>query len=149
MRGRKPIASAPLPTAGRPRSFRRATGFAERRRSGRKLDHSRIGVITNGLFAFSLESKAMLLVVRTLARIYIAAHERLEKPLAAEMLPRERRSPGLGVLASANAIGDRLSSIGVGRLITAGYSRAAFLGAAGLGRLGTLWMLAFSRRRVA
>ena len=62
------------------------------------------------------------------------------------MLPRPQRSLGLGVLASANAIGDMASSVGVGLLLAAGYQRTAFLVPAAFGVAGVLWMIAFERR---
>lgn len=67
--------------------------------------------------------------------------------VAAEMLPREQRSLGLGVLASANAVGDMISSVGVGMLLAAGYQRTAFLIPALFGLAGTLWMFGFARWR--
>ena len=37
--------------------------------------------------------------------IYIAVEETVEKAAIAELLPREQRSLGFGILASANAVG--------------------------------------------
>lgn len=104
-----------------------------------------LGVVTNGLLAFSFGARALLVVAILLSGVYIAIQETLEKAAAAEMLPREQRSFGLGVLASANAVGDMLSSIGVGLLLAAGYQRTAFLLPALFGLAGTLWMSGFER----
>jgi hypothetical protein len=51
-----------------------------------------------------------------LSGVAIAIEETVEKACVAEMLPREIRSYGLGILAAANAVGDMVSSIGVGVL---------------------------------
>jgi MFS family permease len=104
-----------------------------------------LGVVTNALLAFSSGTPSLLVVAIVLSGVYIAVEETLEKAVAAEMLPRAQRSFGLGVLASANAIGDMLSSMGVGLLLAAGYQRTAFLVPALFGLAGTLWMLAFAR----
>lgn len=108
-----------------------------------------LGVCTNALLAFSSGSPRMLVLAIVLSGVYIAVEETLEKAAAVEMLPREQRSLGLGVLASANAVGDMLSSIGVGLLLAGGQLRAAFLVPAAFGLAGTLWMLAFARRQGA
>jgi MFS family permease len=104
-----------------------------------------LGVATNGLLAFSFGAPSLLVIAIVLSGIYIAIQETLEKAVAAEMLPREQRSLGLGVLASANAVGDMLSSIGVGLLLAAGHQRTAFLIPALFGLAGTVWMLGFER----
>jgi MFS family permease len=104
-----------------------------------------LGVATNTLLAFSFGAPSLLVIGIVLSGIYIAVEETLEKAVAAEMLPREKRSLGLGVLASANAVGDMLSSIGVGLLLAAGYQRTAFLIPALFGLAGTLWMFGFAR----
>ena len=100
-----------------------------------------LGVATNVLLAFSFGARALLVAAIVLSGVYIAVEETLEKAVAAEMLPRDQRSLGLGVLASANALGDMMSSVGVGLLLVAGYSRTAFLVPAGFGLAGTLWMV--------
>lgn len=104
-----------------------------------------LGGVTNALLAFSFGLPGLLVIAVVLSGIYIAIEETLEKAVAAEMLPRGQRSLGLGLLASANAVGDMLSSIGVGLLLAAGYQRAAFLLPAAFGLAGTSWMLAFAR----
>lgn len=99
-----------------------------------------LGVVTNVLLAFSFGTPSLLVVAIMLSGVYIAVEETLEKAVAAEILPREQRSLGLGLLASANAVGDMLSSIFVGLLLATGYSRTALLLAAGFGLAGTIWM---------
>lgn len=107
-----------------------------------------LGVVTNIILAFSFGAPSLLVLAIVLSGIYIAIEETLEKAVAAEMLPRAQRSLGLGVLASANAIGDMVSSVGVGLLLAAGFQRMAFLLAATFGAAGLLWMIAFGRNRL-
>lgn len=103
-----------------------------------------LGVLTNGLLALALDVPGLLVMAIVFSGIYIAIEETLEKAVAAEMLPRQQRSLGLGVLASANAVGDMLSSVGVGFLLAGGYQRAAFLVPALFGLAGTVWMVVFA-----
>ena len=108
-----------------------------------------LGVLTNGLLAWSMARPALLVVAIALSGVYIAIEETLEKATAAEVLPREQRSLGLGILAAANAVGDMLSSVGVGLLLASGHTRAAFLIPAVFGMVGTLWMIATRPRITA
>ncbi len=105
-----------------------------------------LGVITNVLLAFSTGSQALLVLAIVLSGVYIAIEETLEKAVAAEMLARNQRSLGLGVLAAANAGGDMLSSVGLGLLIATQHTQAAFLIAATFGFAGVVWMLFFMRQ---
>lgn len=105
-----------------------------------------LGVVTNVVLAFGSHSIAWLVVAVVLSGVYIAAEETLEKATGAELLPREARSLGLGILGTANAVGDMISSVGVGLLIEAGSPGLGFGLAAGVGALGTVWMIAFARR---
>jgi MFS family permease len=100
-----------------------------------------LGVGTNLLLAFFSGSLGWLVGAIVLSGVYIAVEETLEKAVAAEMLPRELRSLGFGILACANAVGDMASSLYVGFLLEAGRPVLAFGLAAGLGALGVLWML--------
>jgi hypothetical protein len=79
--------------------------------------------------------------------VYIAIEETLEKAVAAELLPRERRSLGFGILACGNAVGDMASSLYVGLLLEAGYTTLAFGIAASLGAVGVGWMVWLIGRR--
>lgn len=99
-----------------------------------------LGVVTNVVFAFSAGSLPLLLVAIAASGIYIAIEETLEKAVVAQVLPREQRSLGLGVLASVNALGDFASSLMVGLLIASGHVRLAFLILAAFSALGVLWM---------
>jgi MFS family permease len=71
-----------------------------------------------------------------LAGLYVAIQDTLEKSVAAQLLPKEIRATGYGVLATVNGLGDFASSIAVGFLWTiispaAGFAYAAILTAAG------------------
>lgn len=103
-----------------------------------------IGVGTNLVLAFSAGSLPVVIAAIALSGIYIAIEETLEKATVAQILPRELKSLGFGVLACANAVGDMASSVYVGSLMEAGRSTLAFSIAAGFGMLGVLWMLAIS-----
>jgi MFS family permease len=107
-----------------------------------------LGVATNVLLALTSSSVPWLIVAIVMSGIYIAVEETVEKAAAAEMLPREQKSFGFGVLASANAVGDMLSSVGVGLLLDAGRTGLAFALPAAAGLAGTVWMLAVVRRRI-
>jgi MFS family permease len=106
-----------------------------------------LGVATNLLLAFVSGTLGWLIAAIVMSGVYIAVEETLEKAVAAELLPRERRSLGFGILACANAIGDMASSLYVGLLLEAGYSTAAFAVAAAFGAVGVCWMLWFVFRR--
>jgi len=81
-----------------------------------------------------------------LSGVAIAVEETVEKACVAELLPRETRSYGLGVLATANAIGDMVSSVGAGILWDRLGARAAFGSAAGCSAAGLLLLVAIARR---
>jgi MFS family permease len=82
-----------------------------------------------------------LVVLFALAGIYIAIVDSIQRALAADLLPLERRATGYGALATVNSVGDLVSSIVVGVLWTqvsaaAGFWYAAvltFTGAVALG----------------
>lgn len=105
-----------------------------------------LGVATNVLLAMASSSIVGVAVAVLLSGVYIAIEETIEKAAAAELLPRSLRSLGFGILASANAIGDMVSSIVIGLLLESGYPRLAFGLAAGFGTAGLIWtaLLAFS-----
>jgi MFS family permease len=106
-----------------------------------------IGVVTNVTLALAGASLGWLVVAIVLSGIYIAIEETLEKAVVAQLLPREQRSLGLGVLASVNALGDLGSSLTVGLLLAADRPALAFLLPAVAGGLGTAWMFALVARR--
>ena len=106
-----------------------------------------IGVGTNLLLMLHGGSIGWLILAILLSGVYIAIEETLEKATAAEMLPRELRSLGFGILACTNAIGDLVSSLYVGFLLEAGKMELAFGLAAVLGSLGVAWMIWLARSR--
>jgi len=108
-----------------------------------------LGVGTNLLLAFFSGSLAWLVLAIVCSGVYIAAEETLEKAVAAELLPRELRSLGLGILACGNAVGDMVSSLYVGLLLEAGFAALAFGMAAGVGAAGVCWMAWLARCRKA
>jgi len=101
-----------------------------------------IGVVTNLLLAAASGSAAVLVGAVLLSGIYIAVEETLEKASAAELLPRQLRSMGFGLLAGANSLGDLGSSLWVGWWLDAGRPGVAFGGAAAAGLAGLAWMSA-------
>lgn len=79
---------------------------------------------------------AELAALFVLGGLYVGIQDTLEKAVAAELLPREIRATGYGVLATVNGIGDLISSIAVGFLWSAvsptgGFAYAGLLMTAG------------------
>jgi MFS family permease len=107
-----------------------------------------LGVVTNVLLAMGGTSLPWLVVAIALSGVYIAIEETLEKAVVAELLPRDHRSLGLGILASANALGDLGSSLFVGIMLAAGYHAAAFAIPAAVGAAGVLWLAILIQRGV-
>jgi MFS family permease len=105
-----------------------------------------IGVGTNVLLSAGSTSLALLTLAVLLSGVYIAIEETIEKAAAAEMLPRELRSLGLGVLASANAVGDMASSLYVGVMLDAGRPGLAFAVPAAVGFAGLAWTSVVANR---
>lgn len=99
-----------------------------------------LGAATNALLALGSSFPAVLAVAVLLSGVYIAIEETVEKATVAEILPRELRSLGFGVLACANAVGDMVSSLYVGVLMSAGETQWAFGLAAVLGVTGAAWI---------
>lgn len=107
-----------------------------------------LGVVTNVTLALAGASLPWLVVAIVLSGTYIAIEETLEKAVVAQLLSREQRSLGLGILASANALGDLGSSLAVGLLLAAGHPMLAFLAPAAVGALGVLWLASLVARRI-
>jgi MFS family permease len=105
-----------------------------------------LGVVTNVILAITTGSLAWLVVAIALSGVYIAIQETLEKAVVAELLPREQRSLGLGILASANALGDFGSSVFVGVMLAAGEPGLAFAVPAAVGAAGVAWMAVLATR---
>ncbi|MGB0037170.1 MAG: MFS transporter [Candidatus Acidiferrales bacterium] len=78
-------------------------------------------------FVFAPPSIPALAALFALAGIHAGVQQALEKSLAAELLPAEFRGSGFGVLATANGIGDLVSSVVVGALWSAVSPAAGFL----------------------
>lgn len=100
-----------------------------------------VGVATNILLAVAGGQIVALFAVIVMSGVYIAIEETLEKAVAAELLPRELRSLGFGILACANAVGDMASSLYVGYLLEKDRAALAFAIAAVFGLIGSLWLL--------
>lgn len=105
-----------------------------------------LGVVTNVLLAFLGGGFGGVVVAVLLSGVYIAAEEVVEKASVSQLLPRGRRSLGLGILAAGNAVGDMVSSITVGWLLQKGDLLLAFGLPAAAGALGVVWLLAVARR---
>lgn len=104
-----------------------------------------LGVLVNLLLALSGGSIALVAAAIALSGVYISIEETIEKAVAAELLPRQWRSLGFGILAGANAVGDMISSLYVGLLLQAGRDALAFLIAAGFCAAGTVLLLMLTR----
>jgi MFS family permease len=105
-----------------------------------------LGLGVNVVLAMGSRSLAAVCFAFLLSGIAIAVEETVEKACVAELLPRESRSYGLGVLATANAVGDMVSSLGVGFLWDRAGGRVAFGSAAGFSAAGLLLLVAIARR---
>ena len=105
-----------------------------------------LGIATNVLLAFVSGQVAGVVVAILLSGVYIAVEEVVEKATVTQLLPRELRSLGLGILACGNAVGDMVSSLTVGVLLEQGTPVLAFGLPAAAGCLGVLWLAAVLRR---
>jgi MFS family permease len=95
-----------------------------------------VGVVAYAGFIFEPPTIPVLAILFGLAGIHAGFQQSLEKSLASELLPSQVRGSGFGVLATANGIGDLVSSIAVGGLWsavspTAGFAYAAIFAFAG------------------
>ena len=100
-----------------------------------------LGLGCNVLLALGHGSLALVAAAFVVSGIYIAIEETAEKALVAEMLPREIRAYGLGILVAANAAGDMISSVGVGLLWDSIGAGAAFGAAAVFSGIGLLMLI--------
>ncbi len=80
-------------------------------------------------------------LVFVIGGIYIALEETLEDSLCAELVEEEHHGMAYGVLATVNGIGDFVSSIVVGTLLTYSGTTSAFGYSAVLFMLGSLLIL--------
>lgn len=69
----------------------------------------------------------VLVLLFSMAGIYMALIDSMERALAGDLLPDDLRGTGYGVLATVNAVGDFVSSFMVGLLWTAVSPQAGFL----------------------
>jgi MFS family permease len=107
-----------------------------------------VGVVSYAGFIFEQPTIPVLVALFGLAGVHDAFQQSLEKSLAAELLPESIRGTGFGVLATANGIGDFVSSIAVGALWSLMSPVAGFLYAAVFAALGAL-LIYLSRRTAA
>lgn len=86
-----------------------------------------IGAATYIGFIFERPTIPVLAILFALAGVHGAAQQSLEKSAASELLPKERRGSGFGVLATTNGVGDLVSSVVVGALWSSVSPAAGFL----------------------
>lgn len=89
-----------------------------------------MGAIAYVGFIFERPQVPVLAVLFALAGIHIGVTQSLEKSAASELLPPANRGSGFGVLATANGIGDLVSSMVVGALWSVVGPTAGFVYAA-------------------
>jgi MFS family permease len=105
-----------------------------------------LGCGVNLTLALASHALAAVVFAFLLSGVAIAIEETVEKACVAELLPRENRSYGLGVLATANAVGDMVSSVGIGVLWDRIGARAAFGSAAACSAAGVLLLVTIAGR---
>ena len=105
-----------------------------------------LGFGVNLTLAFASHAIAAVCFAFLLSGVAIAIEETVEKACVAEMLPRESRSYGLGLLAATNAAGDMVSSVGVGLLWDRLGPGVAFGAAAACSGAGLVLLIAIARR---
>jgi len=96
-------------------------------------------------FLFGPANLTVYVALFVLAGVYVGIVDGMEKALAADILPLDKRGIGYGVLATANSIGDLLSSVVVGFLWSHVSSEAGFIYAAVLTIAGAAALLAIPR----
>lgn len=89
----------------------------------------------------------VLVLLFSMAGIYMALIDSMERALAGDLLPDDLRGTGYGVLATVNAVGDFVSSFVVGLLWSAFSPAAGFLYAAFLALAGGMVLWQGSRMR--
>ena len=96
-------------------------------------------------FLFVDASLPGLIILFTLAGLYIAIVDSMERAMAADLLPSEQRGTGYGALATVNSFGDLISSIVVGLLWSNVSIASGFYYSAVATLLGAIAMFVFSR----
>jgi MFS family permease len=86
-----------------------------------------VGAATYIGFIFEQPTIPVLAILFGFAGVHGAVQQSLEKSVAAEILPKDVRGSGFAVLATANGVGDLVSSIAVGALWSSVSPGAGFL----------------------
>ena len=86
-------------------------------------------------------------ILFSLAGIYVASEDTLERALGGEMVVQSKRTLGYGALATMNGVGDFVSSLVVGILWSAIGFSAGFAYAAIVGGIGTVALFVTSKYR--
>jgi MFS family permease len=97
-----------------------------------------VGVVAYAGFILERPTLLVLAILFGLAGVHGAFQQSLEKSLAADLLPKEIRGSGFGLLAATNGIGDLVSSIAVGALWSGVSPAAGFLYAGIFSLVGAL-----------
>lgn len=105
-----------------------------------------LGCLMFAALIFADGNYYFLLLIFLVRGFYMAIQNTLERAIAGDLLEPEIKGTGYGVLASLNGLGDLLSSLIVGILLTAGSSALAFGYCFLFAVLGTLAL--FQVRRV-
>lgn len=98
-----------------------------------------------GGFLFSGQSLTCLIALFVIAGVYIGIVDAMERALAADLLHAAQRGMGFGVLATANSLGDLVSSVVVGYLWSHVSAASGFLYAAILTLLGAVALMAIPK----
>ncbi|GIX05235.1 MAG: hypothetical protein KatS3mg114_1104 [Planctomycetaceae bacterium] len=96
-----------------------------------------LGMVSNALLWLCGVGVISIILVMVLSALMLAAEETLEKAVAAQLLPVDLRSLGLGLLAAVNALGDMMSSLMLGWWLQQGQHAWAFAVATVLAACGT------------
>ncbi len=97
-------------------------------------------------FLVSKANLAWLIPLFVIAGIYIGIVDSMERALAADLLPLPQRGIGYGVMATANSVGDLLSSVVVGFLWSHVSVASGFIYAAALTAAGAVALFAIPRK---
>jgi len=103
-----------------------------------------VSALTCAGFILERPTIPVLAALFGLAGVHGGIQQSIEKSLAAELLPRAMRGSGFGVLATANGVGDLVSSAVVGALWSTVSPAAGFVYAGGFAVIGAVLVL---RRR--
>jgi MFS family permease len=108
-----------------------------------------LGALTYLGFIFAPATLPFFVLLFGLAGVHDAFQQSLEKSAAAEVLPAANRGSGFGVLATANGIGDLLSSVIVGALWSSVSAAAGFAFAAVFSGVGAAIVAATPLKRTS